>query len=95
VTVVHIQPSTTHYTKLVAIEEDSSGNGGDAPASLIAVVVQQRSVGCCERCRCQGGEIAPMACEDGGRLTEGTVAYMNAWDHDLVPGWLSEAVQHA
>ena len=42
-----------------------------------------------------GGELIPMAWEDGGRPAEETVTYVRSWAHSFPPGERSEVIRYA
>ena len=42
-----------------------------------------------------GGDLVPMAWEDGGRPAEETVAYVRTWGHGLPPGERTEVIRYA
>ena len=42
-----------------------------------------------------GGDLVPMAWEDGGRPAEETVAYVRSWGHGLSPGERTEVIRYA
>ena len=41
-----------------------------------------------------GGELVPLAFEDGGRPAEETVAYVRTWGHGLPPGERTEIIRY-
>ena len=41
-----------------------------------------------------GGDLVPMAWEDGGRPAEETVAYVRTWGHGLPPGERTEIIRY-
>ena len=41
-----------------------------------------------------GGDLVPLAFEDGGRPADETVAYVRTWGHGLNPGERSEVIRY-